>query len=100
MQTLSRNYEEKRRHMRMQIDAPAQLTTEDGSTQHITCIDLSSTGLQFETHTALSNGETAEFLLSPGAGPITPLQAKIKVCRIQEVAPQVFRAGATIEVIH
>ncbi|GAA6146214.1 PilZ domain-containing protein [Thalassolituus maritimus] len=96
----SRHYEEKRRHLRMQIDAPAQITTQDGKTQHIVCIDLSSHGVQFESHAELSDGQTAEFVLNPGHGPVTPLQARIKVCRVTEVAPQVYRAGAEIEVIH
>jgi len=99
MQTLSRHYEEKRRYIRMQIDAPAQLTTDDGETHHITCIDLSSHGVQFETHKQPDDGMIAEFTLQPGGGPVTPLQAKIKVCRVTEIAPQTFRAGATIEAI-
>ena len=97
MQTLSRTYEEKRRHMRMQIDAPAQLITNDGETQQVTCIDLSSHGIQLESHTALRDGELADFVLAPGSGPVTPLHAKIRVCRVREIAPQVFRAGATFE---
>ncbi len=97
MQTLSRTYEEKRRHMRMQIDAPALLITDDGETRQVTCIDLSSHGIQLESHTELQDGDVADFVLAPGSGPVTPLQARIRVCRVEEVAPQVFRAGATFE---
>ncbi|MEK9713193.1 MAG: PilZ domain-containing protein [Thalassolituus sp.] len=99
MQTLSRHYEEKRRYIRMQIDAPAQITTENGETHNIICIDLSSHGVQFETHTQPDDGMCAEFMLQPGGGPVTPLQARIRVCRVTEIAPQTFRAGATIEEI-
>lgn len=99
MHFTARHYEEKRRYIRMQVDAPARLTTDDGNTHAITCIDLSSHGVQFETHHQPYDGMEADFLLEPGGGPVTPLLAKIKVCRVIETAPHTYRAGATIETL-
>lgn len=97
MQSISRKYEEKRKYIRMNIDAPARLTTFDGNSLHVTCVDLSSHGVQLEMHEQPRHGMVANFTLEPGGGPVTPLQARIKFCRIEEVGPQTFRAGATIE---
>lgn len=97
MQTISRKYEEKRKYIRMNVDAPALLTTPDGNNLHVTCIDLSSHGVQLEMHESPEYGMEASFTLEPGGGPITPLQARIKFCRIEEVDHQTYRAGATIE---
>ncbi|WP_300427948.1 PilZ domain-containing protein [uncultured Thalassolituus sp.] len=99
MRTTARQYEEKRRYIRMQVDAPARLTLDDGASVAVTCIDLSSHGVQFETHEAPFDGMEAEFLLEPGGGPVTPLMARIKVCRITELGANTYRAGATIEML-
>ena len=97
MQSISRQYEEKRKYIRMNVDAPARLTTSDGNSLHVTCVDLSSHGVQIEMHELPENGMEASFTLEPGGGPVTPLQARIKFCRVEEVDSQTFRAGATIE---
>jgi hypothetical protein len=97
MQPISRRYEEKRKYIRMNVDAPARLTTPDGSNLHVTCVDLSSHGVQIEMYELPEFGMEANFTLEPGGGPITPLQARIKFCRIETVDEQTFRAGATIE---
>lgn len=93
----SRRYEEKRKYIRMNVDAPARITTNDGHSLSVTCIDLSSHGVQLEMHELPEYGMEADFILEPGGGPVTPLQARIKVCRIEEISPKTFRAGATIE---
>jgi len=99
MRTTARHYEEKRRYIRMQVDAPARLTMRDGSMIPITCIDLSSHGVQFEMREPPFDGMEAEFLLEPGGGPVTPLIARIRVCRVTETGTDTFRAGATFETL-
>lgn len=99
MQPIARHFEEKRQYIRMQIDAPAQVITEDGITHHVTCVDLSSHGIQLESSEAFAQGDTGEFLLAPGGGPITPLHARFRILRVKEVSPHTYRAGATLEAL-
>ena len=97
MQPISRRYEEKRKYIRMNVDAPARLTTPDGSNLHVTCVDLSSHGVQIEMHEQPEFGMEANFTLEPGGGHINQLQARIKFIRIETVPEQSFRAGSSKE---
>ena len=95
---LQRDFEEKRSFIRMKIDAPAtikQLHSEQ--VLNVICIDLSSSGVQFETDAPPPVGSRVEFQLHTPKDITNSLTAVIEVCRVMEVAPNAYRVGATIE---
>lgn len=96
MLNMTREYEEKRNFIRMTINSPAEVTLIDGTVRSVTCIDLSSSGVQFETFSPPPLGVELEFRLPAGKNDVSPMAASIQVCRVMEVAPETYRVGATI----
>lgn len=96
MSTLSRNYQEKRDYIRMQVSAPATLTLPDGSHIALTCLDLSSSGAQLISSEPVMEGINAELTIDSAGGPSAPLSAKVAVRRVQQENDTQFRIGLQI----
>lgn len=96
MSGLARSYSEKRNFIRMQVSAPATLTLSDGTVYELTCLDLSSCGVQLQHVEPIPIQQTGRLTVSSGGGYTTPLEADVTVCRIQECGPEEFRIGVTI----
>ncbi|MDF1763907.1 MAG: PilZ domain-containing protein [Oleibacter sp.] len=92
----SRQYEEKRRYIRMEINAPATLTLPDGQQITVTCVDISSHGVLLEAQSDFKLGLEGDLHLASGGGPVTPLNARIKVCRTRVGDDNRHFAGAEI----
>ena len=97
MSSLARNYQEKRNFIRMQVSAPATLTLNDDSSYDLTCLDLSSSGVQLQHFEAIPMGMSGRLTVSSGGGYTTPLEAQVTVCRIEEDGSENYRIGATID---
>ncbi|ASP39737.1 PilZ domain-containing protein [Bacterioplanes sanyensis] len=95
MTTLTRTYQEKRDFMRMQIKTPASLRLSDGRDLQLTCLDLSSTGVQLACSEPLPIGATGTLYISSGGQATAPLTADITICRVEEDNDS-YRLGATI----
>ena len=93
----ARQYQEKRHFIRMQIDAPASLRLSSGEEIDLTCLDLSSCGVQLQSEKPLPLGDSAELCLSSCGGPVAPLSAKITLCRHESISDSEYRTGAVIE---
>lgn len=97
MLNMTREYEEKRDFIRMIINAPAEITLPDGASRTVQCIDLSSSGVQFETFSPPPLGIELDFTLMPAKQTYPGgMKAKIQVCRVMEIAPETYRVGAAI----
>ncbi|MCD8524157.1 MAG: PilZ domain-containing protein [Saccharospirillaceae bacterium] len=97
MSSLARNYQEKRNFIRMQVSAPATLTLSDGSSYDLTCLDLSSSGVQLQHCEMIPVGISGRLTVSSGGGYTTPLEAKVTICRAEESGNENYRIGATID---
>jgi len=97
MSNLARNYQEKRDYIRMQVDTPAELTLSTGEHFRLTCIDLSSSGVQLKGSDAIPTNVSATLQIDSGGGPIPPLHAEVTVCRVTESAPGEYRIGLSID---
>lgn len=95
MTTLARTYHEKRDFMRMQIQTPASLRLEDGRDLQLTCLDLSSTGVQLACSEPLPIGTQGTLHIVSGGETTAPFSANITVCRVEEENGS-YRFGATI----
>lgn len=96
MSSLAREYQEKRNFIRMQVSAPATLTLTDGSRYELICVNLSSTGVQLSHSKPLPANQTGHLVISSGGGSTQNLEAEVTVCRSQELAPNDYRIGLTI----
>ncbi len=92
-----RDYSEKRSYMRMNIDAPSTLTRQDGSQKHCTCKDLSAIGMLLETEAALTLDEQLEVHVPAFSNQFSPLDATVRVVRVDELASGRFQIGVEIE---
>lgn len=95
MTTLARTYQEKRDFMRMQIKTPASLRLEDGRDLQLTCLDLSSSGVQLACSEPLPVGTQGILHISSGGQTTSPLSAEVTICRVEEENGG-YRFGATI----
>ena len=93
---ISRQYDEKRNFPRMRINAKASYTPYGGSQEVVTCLDLSSAGLMFETADEPQVGSTGVFVLEAGPGPSETLIAHIKIVRTEALDERFHQAGAEI----
>lgn len=96
MSTMSRNYQEKRDYIRMQVSAPATLSLPDGSRIPLICLDLSSSGAQLISPEPVMEGINAELMIDSAGGPSAPLAAKVIVRRVQQEDDAQFRIGLQI----
>lgn len=97
MTSLARTYNEKRSFIRMQVSAPAVLVLDDGKTFEMTCIDLSSSGVQLQHFEPIPVNSTGRLTVSSGGGYTSPLEARVTICRLEEGGTDLFRIGATID---
>ena len=95
---LSRDYEEKRDFIRMQLDCPAQCTdqrTGEQFTGHAR--DLSGKGLCLDLDRSLPPGTLLEVRIEPHKAVVPPLHATVEVVRVEpDVSGARFRTGTTI----
>ena len=96
MFNISRQYDEKRNFPRMRINAKASYTPYGDNQQTVTCLDLSSRGLLFETTDEPAVGSTGIFVLEAGPGPSETLVAHVKVVRVEAQDERFNLAGAEI----
>ena len=99
MTSLARNYQEKRDFIRMQVSAPAVLTLDNGKHIELTCLDLSSSGVQLQHYEPLPVNISGSLVISSGGGYTNPLEAHITICRIQQSGNDEYRIGAVIDKI-
>jgi len=97
MTSLARNYQEKRDFIRMQVSAPAVLTLDGGADIELTCLDLSSSGVQLQHYEPLPLNISGTLVISSGGGYTTPLEARITIRRIQQYGNDEYRIGAVID---
>lgn len=97
MTSLARTYQEKRDFIRMQVSAPAVLTLADGRIYELTCLDLSSSGLQLQHFEPIPVNTSGRLTVSSGGGYTTPLEAQVTVCRIQQNGADEYRIGVMID---
>ncbi|WP_430462435.1 PilZ domain-containing protein [Thalassolituus sp. LLYu03] len=97
MSSLARNYSEKRNFIRMHVSAPAVLVLDNGQTFEMTCLDLSSSGVQLQHFEPIPVNSSGRLTVSSGGGYTSPLEARVTICRLQESGADEYRIGATID---
>ena len=81
MSIADRDYNEKRDFIRMRLEAPVTLVCQGQALPGV-CLDLSSSGMQVEAHTALKHGDTLEVLIKSSHESLADLRAKVEVVRV------------------
>ncbi|MCA6062384.1 PilZ domain-containing protein [Thalassolituus marinus] len=97
MTSPARSYNEKRNFIRMQVSAPAVLTLTDGQTVELTCLDISSSGVQLQHFEPLQTDISGRLTVSSGGGYTSPLEADVTICRVQQSGTDEYRIGVTID---
>ncbi|WP_420591033.1 PilZ domain-containing protein [Bacterioplanoides sp.] len=97
MSNLARNFQEKRDYIRMQVDTPATLTLSDGQSYQVTCIDLSSSGVQLKSQEPIPVNSAGELKVESGGGSTLPLHARVSTCRVQSLDSGDYRIGLSID---
>ena len=82
MSSIKRTYDEKRDFIRMQVISPMTIK-HAGNNFTGTCINLSSTGLQFETKDSFQIGASLEVTIHPKNDTLSPFNAKTEVARVE-----------------
>ena len=81
------HHNERRDYIRMGMNIGLSVTRNgNGSVYSGRCLDLSHTGIQIETETALASGERIAIRLDLGNPKFQPVQASIEVLRVEEGA--------------
>lgn len=95
---LSRDYEEKRDFIRMQLDCQAQCTDlRSGERFTAQARDLSGKGLCLELTRSLPPGTLLEVVIEPQKAVVPPLHAVVEVVRVEpDMSGARFRTGTTI----
>lgn len=75
-----RDYEEKRDYIRMQLNSEARLTV-NGQQQDALCIDLSSSGMQLESKTAVAPNTEVDVEIGSKHSQLSGLAASAVVVR-------------------
>lgn len=84
MNQASKDYQEKRDYIRMQINTPVSVMVRDNeSVFEGTCIDLSGGGMRIEIPSALPTGTVVEVTLASNHGHNPMLCAKAMVQRVE-----------------
>ena len=94
----TRNYDEKRNHIRMKLDTPIQIKLDTGNYVEGICIDLSVDGMQFELDRAIEKGECIEARIQ--AGLVPDLFSKATVVRTTQIDSDRYLHGVHIESMH
>lgn len=97
MSNMARNFQEKRDYIRMLVDTPATLTLSDGKSYQVTCIDLSSSGVQLKSQDPVPANSAGELKVESGGGSTPPLHARVSVCRVQTLESGDYRVGLSID---
>jgi len=94
----SRDYEEKRDFIRMQLDCPAQCKDLDSGEEFSgQAHDLSGTGLSLELPRSFSPGALLEVRIEPAKAVVEPLHAVVEVMRVEpDMSGTRFLVGTTI----
>ncbi|MDH4028686.1 MAG: PilZ domain-containing protein [Nitrospirota bacterium] len=95
----SRRYDEKRLYCRMKIDAEVTFSIPDDNTEHKGhCLNLSYSGIQFDTGFALSKGSTVKVIIDTKSEQFQPANATVEVLRVEPSVNNQYRvAGRIIE---
>jgi c-di-GMP-binding flagellar brake protein YcgR len=93
-----RSYVEKRDFPRMSIKADITYSVNgDGTRYSGQSNNLSHSGIQFVTESALSPGKSIEFRLASSDGKVEPLEAKVQVLRVEAADDMYVVAGKITE---
>lgn len=91
------DYEEKRDFTRMGVECPATFSIDgEGTTYRAVATDLSATGLQLNSATALAEGVVVMVEMRPEQAIVPPLQAKAEVVRCLENGSGGYQLGLKI----
>lgn len=93
---IDRDYSEKRSYMRMNMDAAATLRHGDGSEEPCTCKDLSAIGMLLELDRALPLEEMLDVHVPAFSNQFSPLDAEVRVVRVDELASGRYQIGVEI----
>ena len=84
MNSIDRNYQEKRNYIRMKVDTPVSVKVESADTLlNGVCKDLSGGGMLVELNSALPVGAEAYVEIASGHGHAPMLKAKTRVSRVE-----------------
>lgn len=84
MLKLGPEYNEKRLFSRMKIDAPVDYTIPGDSTLYRGhCMNLSHSGIQFNTANMLSEGKSIEVIMDTKSDKFKPMKATVKILRVE-----------------
>lgn len=97
MSDLARNFQEKRDYIRMQVETPATLTLSSGESFQVTCLDLSSSGVQLKSVQPIPIQSAGELKIQSGGGATMPLHARVSICRLQVINNNDYRVGVSID---
>ena len=92
-----RDYDEKRDHIRMKLDAAIHVKLDTGRYIEGTCLDLSVNGMQFVLDRAIDAGECIEACIRSGMGKIPDLFSKATVVRTTRIGSDRYLHGVQIE---
>jgi hypothetical protein len=96
----TRDYDEKRDHIRMKLDTPVKLKLDTGICIEGICVDLSVNGMQLELDQAIKKGQCVEACIRSGMGKIPDLFSKVIVVRTTQVSTGRYLHGVQIESMH
>ncbi len=89
-------YSEKRDFQRMVIDCSLAYKIEGGQEHEGLVKDLSAKGIKFTTTDALTEGDSAEVILTPINSITPPMRAKITIIRCLEISENDYDIAAEI----
>ncbi len=93
------DYSEKRGFNRMGVECLVILRGADGSAYSAMAQDLSATGLQVAMTQPLEVGTELELTMRPEKTLVAPLEARVEVVRVNELAPGSYEVGLSIKEI-
>jgi len=89
-------YAEKRDFQRMVMDCSLAYTIEGGQEHEGVVRDLSAKGIKFTTTDALTEGASAEVILTPANSITPPMRANINIIRCSEISKNDYDIAAEI----
>ncbi len=92
-------YDEKRLFCRIPVNADINFSIPDDTNEHIgQCINLSHSGILFDTEYGLSEGQTLKVFIDTKSEKFQPMNATIQVIRVETAAENQNRiAGKILE---
>lgn len=97
MNLRSRNWDEKRDFIRMQVDTEVTIVVEESNQQlkgH--CRNLSGTGMLLEVDSKIPEGQTCKTSLNSSSTSFPGLDATIKVVRCTQLEDDLYQLGTEI----